>query len=217
MEPGTMAAAGNAGTVAPLRVFVAIELPEGIRAALEGVQQRLAAARLPLRLVRPESIHLTLAFIGDIPAPALPALTGAVETVAAGVPLFTLRAEGLGMFPNARRPRVVWAGVEGDPDDRARLAALHSGLAQALRAAGFTSDPRFDPHLTLGRVHDRATPPEAAAIGTAVQALTLPTGLTFTAAHVSIMQSELRPGGTVYTRLAALPLAPEPSVTAPPA
>lgn len=203
MEPAATPDRDEAATV---RVFVAIELPEGIRAALGGVQRQFAP-RLPLRLVRPESIHLTLAFIGDIPKTQVPALTGAVAQAVAGMPVFTLRAEGLGMFPNARRPRVVWAGVAGDPAARARLDALQRGLAAALRAAGFTSDPRFDPHLTLGRVSDRATPDEAVAIGTTVQALTLPAGLVFAVAHISVMQSELRPGGAVYSRLDALPLA----------
>jgi 2'-5' RNA ligase len=207
MTTGTRGQAGDGA--AAVRVFVAIELPEGIRAALEAMQQRLAAARLPLRLVRPEGIHLTLAFIGDIPTAQVPVLRGAVAQAAAGVPVFTLRAEGLGMFPNARRPRVVWAGVQGDPEDRARLTLLHGHLAAALRAAGFTSDPRFDPHLTLGRVHDRVTPADLAAIGPAVQAQALPSGLTFDVAHVSIMRSELRPSGAVYTRLDAVPLTPE--------
>jgi 2'-5' RNA ligase len=184
----------TAGPGGAVRVFVAVELPEGTRAALEGVQARLAAARLPLRLVRPEGIHLTLAFIGDIPAARVPALTGAIEQAAAGVPVFTLRAEGLGMFPNARRPRVVWAGVQGDPADRARLDAVHAALIPALAAAGFTADPRFDPHLTLARVTDRATPAEAATIGTTVQGLALPGGLDFTVAHISLMRSDLRPG-----------------------
>jgi 2'-5' RNA ligase len=192
-----------------VRVFVALELPEGIRAALAGVQARLGAARLPLRLVRPDGIHLTLAFIGDIPAAAVPTLIGAVEGAAAGLAVLTLRAEGLGMFPNARRPRVVWAGVQGDPQDRARLDALHTGLAAALQAAGFTADPRFDPHLTLARVGDRATPAEAAAIGALVQSFPFPTGLTFDVAHVSVMRSDLHAAGAVYTRLAAVPLTPE--------
>jgi 2'-5' RNA ligase len=208
MEQEATAEQGSAGT-ASVRVFVAVELPEGLRAALEGVQARLAAARLPLRLVRPEGIHLTLAFIGAIPATRVPALTRAIEQAATGLAVFTLRAEGLGMFPNARRPRVVWVGIQGDPAPRARLDALHAALVPALAAAGFTADPRFDPHLTLARVTDRATAAEVAAIGPTVQGLTLPTGLDFTVAHVSLMQSDLRPGGAVYTRLAAVPLAPD--------
>ncbi len=210
MEPGSTGGREEE-SAAPVRVFVAIELAGGIRAALAGVQARLAAARLPLRLTRSEGIHLTLAFIGDIPAAAVPALIGAVEGAATGRAVFTLRAEGLGMFPNARRPRVVWAGIQGDPEDRTRLEALHTGLAAALPAAGFTADPRFDPHLTLARVGDRATPAEAAAIGALVQTLSLPTGLAFDVAHVSVMRSDLHPNGAIYTRLAAVPLTPKPS------
>ncbi len=209
MESGTRAEQPG-GRAAPVRVFVALELPDGIRAALEGVQARLGAAQLPLRLVRPEGLHLTLAFIGDIPATAVPALIQAVEAAATGLAVFTLRAEGLGMFPNARRPRVVWAGVQGDAEDRARLEALHTQLRAALEAAGFTADPRFEPHLTLARVSDQAASTEAAAVGALVQTLPFPSGLTFDVAHVSVMCSDLRPSGAVYTRIAAVPLSPEP-------
>ena len=197
---------GPGGGGAQVRVFVAVELPEGLLAALAQAQAPLRAANLPLRLVRPEGIHLTLAFIGEIPAARVAALTAAVEHGAVGIAVFSLRAEGLGLFPNARRPRVVWVGVQGEAEDRARLGALHAQVTRELQAAGFPCDTRLDPHLTLGRVQERATPAEAAQIGAIVQTLTLPTPLPFDVGHISVVRSELRPGGAVYTRLQAIPL-----------
>src|SRR5262245_3360116 len=111
----------STGGGAQVRVFIAVELPEGLLASLGQVQAQLRAANLPLRLVRPEGIHITLAFIGEIPAARVAALIAAVERGVVGIPLFSLRAEGLGLFPNARRPRVVWVGVQGDAEARARL------------------------------------------------------------------------------------------------
>jgi 2'-5' RNA ligase len=197
---------GGPGGGRQVRVFVAVELPEGLLAALGQAQAHLRAANLPLRLVRPEGIHLTLAFIGALPAARVAALIAAVERGVVGIPVFSLRAEGVGLFPNARRPRVVWVGVQGDADARARLGALHAQVTGQLQAAGFPCDTRFDPHLTIGRVQERATPVEAAQIGAVVQALTLPAPLPFDVGHVSIMHSDLRPGGAVYTRLQAIPL-----------
>src|SRR4051812_29329826 len=191
-----------------VRVFVALELPPGVLATLAGVQAQLQAAQLPLRLVRPEGIHLTLAFIGEIPAAQAPALTAAVQQGVAGIPVLSLRAEGLGMFPNARRPRVVWVGVQGEAEDRARLEALQQQIVAQLHAAGFACDARFDPHLTLARVREGVGPAEAARIGATVQTLPPPAPQPFDVGHVNIMRSDLQPGGAVYMRLAAIPLAP---------
>ena len=97
MQPGSAEGAGG-----QVRVFVAVELPAAVHAALAQVQASLRAANLPLRLV-PESVHLTLAFISEIPAPRVADLQAAVERGVVGIPVFSLRAEGLGLFPNARR------------------------------------------------------------------------------------------------------------------
>jgi 2'-5' RNA ligase len=194
-------------TAGVVRVFVAIELPPPVITALTAVQQQLAARALPLRLSAPAGLHLTLAFIGEIPAGQVPALASAVQQGAAGTGPFQLRAEGLGMFPNARAPRVIWAGVEGAPDAMAALTALREGIATQLRGAGFTLDRRFDPHLTLARVRDRCTPTERAEIGAAVQALPGLAPVPFDVTGVSVMRSDMRPSGAVYSRLAHVVLA----------
>ena len=189
-----------------VRTFVAIELPAAVRTALAELQTALRATALPLRLTAPEALHLTLAFVGEIPAVRVADLTAAVAGGAQGVGPFVLRAEGVGMFPNARAPRVVWAGVEGDPDALARLTNLRATLVRELAAAGFPADRRFDPHLTLARVRDGASPADRAAIGAAVQALPSLSAVAFPVPAVSVMRSDLQSGGAVYSRLAEVVL-----------
>ncbi len=191
----------------PIRTFVAVALPPTVRAALGSLQDTLAAAALPLRLSAPASLHLTLAFIGDIPAARVADLTAAVRRGCAGVGPFALQAAGLGMFPHARAPRVVWAGVGGEPAALAALQALHSGIHTALAATDFPADREFHftPHLTLARVREGIAAAERARIGSAVQELTLAPS-PFPVVAVSIMRSDLRPGGSVYTALDHIPL-----------
>ncbi|MDQ2805710.1 MAG: RNA 2',3'-cyclic phosphodiesterase [Chloroflexota bacterium] len=188
--------------VRPLRTFVAVELPPTVRVALGTLQAALATAALPLRLAAPASLHLTLAFIGDIPAARLADLTAVVRGGCAGISPFVLWAAGLGMFPHERAPRVVWAGVDGDSAALATLQQLHAAIHTALAAADFPADREFHfaPHLTLARVRDGSVSAECARIGPAVQGLTL-APVPFPVAAVRIMRSDLRPSGPVYTPL----------------
>src|SRR5207248_5717390 len=123
---------------------VAIELPATVIDLLTAIQNDLRAARLAARYPVAAGLHLTLAFVGEIPAAWVPDLIAAVQQGAAGVAPFDLRAEGLGMFPNAHAPRVVWAGVEGDADAMAALTALHHGIVQELTRARMHVARRFD-------------------------------------------------------------------------
>lgn len=191
---------------AEVRTFVAIELPAPVIEALVAVQRQLAAGQLPLRLSAPAGLHLTLAFIGEIPAARVAALIAAVEAGCAGGTPLALRAEGLGMFPNARAPRVIWAGVQGSPAAMAALTRLRAGIVAALAQAGCPTDRHFDPHLTLARVRDGTAPADRARIGAAVQALPTFDAHPFAVDKISIMRSDLRPAGAIYSRLAAAPL-----------
>jgi 2'-5' RNA ligase len=175
-----------------LRAFIAIDLPPDVKAALDRVAATLGG-RVPrgaVRWVRPEQMHLTLRFLGDTPSDRLPGLTAALDTLAAGHAPFTLRLTGVGCFPNARRPRVVWVGLGREEQ---RLLALVAGLEAALRPLGWPpEDKPFRAHLTLGRVKD-----ERAAQGvdwaTDVPPLDVPV------AAVHLIESQLRPDGPVYT------------------
>ncbi|MEX0799723.1 MAG: RNA 2',3'-cyclic phosphodiesterase [Dehalococcoidia bacterium] len=188
----------------PLRLFVAIELPEPVLAALGDVQDQLRAHRLEgLRWTRPEGVHLTLKFLGETPAVRLGDIEAAVASAVDGRTAFRLALGAAGTFGSRGRPRVVWIDLEGEVEE---LRRLQLAVEAALVAIGFPAEEReFSPHLTLARV--RQPPPrELAERLTAALAEVSTPEMEFEAKEVSLMRSELGPGGAVYTRLAAFPL-----------
>lgn len=129
------------------RLFIAVPLPEELKKRLAQVQRQLKGSGLPLRLPRPESLHVTLAFLGERPAESLEPLRDAVLSVSRTCGPFFCRCTGLGGFPSAHRARVIWAGLD---EDR-KWTELHRKLHRVLDEA---SD-RFHPHITLARLRGR--------------------------------------------------------------
>ncbi|HEX9989716.1 MAG TPA: RNA 2',3'-cyclic phosphodiesterase [Chloroflexia bacterium] len=196
-----------------IRTFVAIELPEDVKQALTSAQEELRAhmgrAANAIRWVRPESIHLTLQFLGDVAESSIPDIVKALRAASHESKPMSLELSGLGVFPNLRRPRVLWAGLDGTQQALNDLQRLHRTISEELTPLGFKPDKSFDPHLTLGRVRDTVRPGELAAISDVVssQSNRLLPRLPFQAGAISLMKSDLQPGGSVYTRLAHLELA----------
>lgn len=189
-----------------LRVFAALELPEALlrrlAAALEAL--RAGAPAGGVRWVRPEGIHLTLQFYGDIDRARVPALQTALAEAAAQAGPLTLNLAGLGAFPNPARARVVWVGVQGDLE---ALRGLQAAVEAGGRPLGFVPEARgFDPHLTLGRVNGPLRPDDQQRLTLALTRTAPPAGAPVTLSELSLMRSELRPGGSVYRRLFAAPL-----------
>ncbi len=131
------------------RLFVAVPLAEPARQAVASLMEELATAPPRLRWVRPESLHLTIRFLGPTLDDALPGVRDAVTDAATRIPPFDVRLGGTGAFPPRGRPRVLWVGVvEGEP----QLAALAAALEDALADRGWLRDDRpFRAHLTLAR------------------------------------------------------------------
>jgi 2'-5' RNA ligase len=178
------------------RLFVALPVPPAVRSRLGAVQEALSAAGLPFRWVRGDGLHLTLVFIGERPAAEVPAAGRALRRAVAGRAPFELRCAGLGGFPGLVRPRVLWAGLEGD---LAALGDLQRGVSGALHAAGLPFDRRpFRAHVTLGRAGAALDGAAAAALQAAAQAAPASWG-SWTADSVELMESRLLPGGAVYT------------------
>jgi 2'-5' RNA ligase len=188
-----------------LRLFIACELPEEWLNALRDVSRALSRAGLGyLRWVRPEGIHLTLKFLGEVGRHLLPDLETAMRDACAGRKPFRLALGDIGTFGGRRGVRVVWVGVGGDLD---ALRALQKGVDDQVSALGFAREIRpFSPHLTLARVPETAPSDTGARVAAALRATKLPPAQPFDVAELSLVRSQLGPGGARYTRLVAAPL-----------
>ena len=175
------------------RIFVAVALAPALLAAVSGMRARLAEAESTLRWVPPENLHFTLKFLGGITAPQLTGVVAAAREVAARTQGFTITLAGLGAFPSARRPRVVWAGVSSGAD---HLVALAEDLDVVLRSAHASREDRpFRPHLTIARVRDAAPVRD---LSKEIDALRELEWGSQTVGAIRVMESHLRPSGAIY-------------------
>ncbi len=192
-------------TAETIRLFIALPVPDDVKEKLRHTQ---AQVRSCLRAdtvswVRPEQIHLTLKFLGDVPVARTDELVASVRTACVSVRTLHLSAGKIGVFPNARRPRVLWSGVAGETE---ALERLQSKMEKA--AAPFTEtqkDQRFSAHLTIGRIKE-IHPRDARTLEEAVSDFAETTFGNWTADAVEIMRSELGPEGSHYSRVAEIPL-----------
>ena len=183
-----------------IRTFVAVELSDSIKAHIAAGIAQLRQEQIDnMRLVRPEGVHLTLKFLGDIDANRVPTVADAMTQAAARHAPFSLALGQPGVFPNTNRARVLWIGVEGDLQ---LLRLLQSDIEEALIAAGFPPEKqRFNPHLTIGRMHHRASREDRRRATDALAALTLPEDRTIAVKAISLMKSTLFPGGAIYDQI----------------
>ncbi len=188
-----------------VRVFVAIELPDNVKRGLGNVIDGLRQwSHAPVKWVSAEGIHLTLKFLGEIPAPRVEEVKRALAKACIGTPPMHLEIDALGGFPDTAQPRVVWAGLSGDIEV---LSSLATRVDLALAELGYARESRpFVPHLTIARVRPEASRQARSELGAAVLAAALPEGLRFDIGTVTLMRSQLRPQGALYTRLSQTPL-----------
>jgi 2'-5' RNA ligase len=189
------------------RLFVALEPPEPVRRRLAALaaELRRAAGRAAddVRWVAAENVHLTVQFLGAVPEERVAAIDAALRAAAAEARPLSLEVKGAGGFPNARRPRVVWAGLGGDV---AVLAALAAAVGRRLAPLGFAPEDRpFAAHLTLGRARDRrGAPGLAGALAHVAQA----EGAPWRASELVLFESHLSPRGPRYEAIARIALGP---------
>ena len=183
-----------------MRLFVAVRLSSEVAERLCRAQEKLRSILGDVRWTKPESLHLTLKFMGQVDEGKVKAIQAAVEAAVAPLPRFTVSCRGLGVFPAIRRPKVLWAGLEGGA-----LAALAEAAEAALGPLGFPREAReFKPHLTIGRWR------EGARGGDALRSeLERWRHHDFGASEVNeaiLFQSVLKRGGAEYTALKVFPL-----------
>jgi 2'-5' RNA ligase len=183
------------------RSFIAIKLPESIQVSIGEFLDQLQSdlKLLPIRWVPVENIHLTLKFLGDVPQDQIDPILERLEQVARYFIPFDVYVQGFGCFPQPRKPRVLWLGVEGSGD---QLMRLQRDIDAEFRDLGFEPESRqFHPHLTLGRVKNSARSNDTLAIGRHLEGVKRPELGCFTSKGVHLIRSDLTPKGAVYREL----------------
>lgn len=188
-----------------IRSFIAIELPDELKAELARLQDKLKSGRISgAKWVDPYSIHLTLKFLGNIVEETVGKVTEAMEAAAEGASPFSLEVKELGVFPNLNRVQVVWVGVVGEVD---KLAKLQQSIDSNLTPLGFAPESRpFTPHLTLARMRNEASLTERQKWGQLVAKTSFETSYTFEVNSVNLMRSQLTPQGAIYSRIGSVAL-----------
>jgi 2'-5' RNA ligase len=184
-----------------IRSFVAFNLPSDIIDHASALQSDLKARGLRLRWVRPQNIHLTLKFLGDIPEAVVADAGQALERASRGVAPLELTIQGMGVFPGIRRARVLWVGLGGQVE---ALQSLYSRIEDELADLGFAREKRgFKAHLTLARMKGPVAPRDLLA---AVEETGNYQPRPFLARRLILYKSDLRPQGAIYTPMVEIDL-----------
>ncbi|MGH7804184.1 MAG: RNA 2',3'-cyclic phosphodiesterase [Candidatus Binatia bacterium] len=182
-----------------LRAFLAVHPTADVLAEIERAREELAAAGADVRWAKADGLHVTIKFLGEVPEPELGGIERALEERLAELAPMESEVRGLGVFPNWKKPRVVWVGFEGDG-----LEAIAEAAERALAPLGFPPEGReFAPHLTLGRVR---SPRGWEALSRTLQAQRERSFGCSRIAEATLYKSDLRPDGSVYTPIRVFPL-----------
>jgi 2'-5' RNA ligase len=188
-----------------IRSFIAIELPSELKLELTQLEAKLKTEKQPgVKWTNPDSIHLTLKFLGNIAADRSREITGAIEAAAQGITPFRLKAKELGVFPNLRRVQVAWVGISGEVD---KLSQLQKRLESNLASLGFTPESRpFTAHLTLARLSDRIPSDERQRFGQLITNARFESNHNIEVDAISLMKSQLTRAGAIYSRISLVKL-----------
>jgi 2'-5' RNA ligase len=182
-----------------LRCFIAIEIPETIRKSIGDSIDSLKKSGSDVKWVAHENIHITLQFLGETEESLIPEIKEALDKILASYPLFYIKISNIGCFPDGRRPRIIWVGMEGSQT----LINLHKDIANEMVKFGYRKEERaFTPHITIGRVKSQRNMGELLKRLDDIRATRFSD---FEVHHLTLMKSELKPSGAKYYSLAEIP------------
>jgi len=182
------------------RLFVAFDSPPEVKAKACDIQDQLREAHADVSWERQEKLHCTIKFLGDTPSELVPSITDALTDIGQSNPPFSIRYRGTGCFPNRRDPRILWLGIENQDG---RLSTLFQMIDSRMESLGFKPENRqFHPHLTLGRVRSGRNQANLLKI---LENVTFESTIVATN-EILLLKSELKPTGSVYTKIKFLPL-----------
>ena len=183
-----------------MRCFIAIELPEAVKSALSGIEEELKKSKADVRWIKPDNIHLTLKFFGNIEEKKTEKIIRIMESICNKYAPFTIEVKGTGAFPNVKSPRVLWVGIEGNDT----LKTLQEEIENRMESIGFEREDRaFTAHLTLGRFRSSI---EKEGLLKAVKLHEKDSFGSISVQSLSLIRSDLHPEGARYTKIMEVPL-----------
>lgn len=186
-----------------IRSFLAFEIDPKVKKVVEEVSYYLQNSSIHAKWVRPENIHITLIFMGNIKINMLEAIKKEIKEVTHRTECMKVRLKGMGCFPDKRRPRVIWIGLDGDIK---KMGELKDNLMKKLKSFGIKDEKReFKPHLTLGRFK-KSGPSLGNQLNEAFERYSSLTSEDFILRELILFKSELRPEGANYTKIFSFPL-----------
>ncbi len=179
-----------------MRCFIAIELPEAVKSTLSGIEEDLKKSKADVRWVKPDNIHLTLKFFGNIEEKKTEKIIEIMENICNQYAPFTIEIKGMGTFPNIKSPRVLWVGIEGNDT----LKTLQKEIENKMESIGFEREDRaFTAHLTLGRFRSSI---EKEGLLKAVKLHEKDTFVgSINVQSLSLIRSDLHPEGARYSKI----------------
>jgi RNA 2',3'-cyclic 3'-phosphodiesterase len=190
-----------------IRAFIAIEIPDDVRAAIADAQARLKRARLGVKVswTKPENWHLTLQFLGYVEEATIGRISQSLAALAEQHTAFDIPVRGAGAFPNEKSPRVLWVGCEDCAVVGARhvvpLRELAHAVQEAMKQFGFEPEHReFSAHLTLGRIK---FPQPDVALTKALDSIKDEVFGVMRVEAIHLFQSQLHPAGSIYSKLSS--------------
>lgn len=183
----------------PLRCFIALEIPETIRRSIDDTIAVLKKSGAEVKWVSCQNIHLTLQFLGETEEALVPKVKDALDKILSPYIPFYITIAGIGCFPDRKRPRVIWVGVE----ESLPLTNLYKDIADTLEGFGYKQEKRaFSPHITIGRVKSNRNMRELLMRLDEIRAARFSD---FEVLNITLMKSELKPSGPTYYSLAEIP------------
>jgi len=185
-----------------VRSFIAIEVPENIQKEVVSLMENISHDCAKVRWVKKENIHLTLIFLGEIAEDVIDQVKERMHTVSKNHKAFNMALQGTGVFPNFRRPRVLWVGVS--PESEEPIIHLARDLMNSLDFLKIDERKDFAPHITFGRIKSVY---DSVSLKSGIESISIKTE-EFTAKEITLFKSVLKPDGAVYTPVTKFPLQP---------
>lgn len=188
-----------------MRTFIAVDFPPGMIKKIDKIIQyfKKHLPKKEIKWVSADKLHLTIKFMGELPEKKLPEVRSIIQDAVLTQPAFKIGIQGLGMYPNQNKPRVIWLGITG----KEPLNALHRILDQVLEEAGIQPEHRkFSPHLTLARIRRGSNQETVREIGKTLCQFKVDSLGQILVEHISFYKSTLTPKGPIHTLLLKAPL-----------